>query len=389
MWRRFFLSAQYARFYSGRSLLLIIGLALAFSLPVTTRFLAAVAANTLSERARDYPFLVGSPGSPTDLVTHALYYRNRSASELTYAAVTELKQDDLVTVLPLHLGHFSGDYPIVGAASGFLKHRNVQYQAGGTWERMGDCILGANVARNLGLSVGGSVISNQESFINPAGALPLKMRITGILAKTGSPDDEAIFVSLETAWLIDGIGHGHEESLHTESTDPDSSQHASLEARGTPFLEVTSENINQFHFHGSRDSFPMTCALAVPVDSRSGTIWEGRIRQQDQFMLVRPAEVIEGLVTTLVDMQRVIDAIATIVGMIVLMLIVVIVMLSQQMRREEFETYRALGIERAVLRQLFLGDFLMMLIPALLLSVLLTAVFVPICQTWWEQLVLS
>ena len=106
-------------------------------------------------------------------------------------------------------------------------------------------------------------------------------------------------------------------------------------------------------------------------------------------MLVRPAEVIEGLVTTLVDMQRVIDAIATIVGMIVLMLIVVIVMLSQQMRREEFETYRALGIERAVLRQLFLGDFLMMLIPALLLSVLLTAVFVPICQTWWEQLVLS
>ena len=44
---------------------------------------------------------------------------------------------------------------------------------------------------------------------------PLKMRVTGILAPTGTPDDLAVFTDVKTAWVIDGIGHGHDDLAAT------------------------------------------------------------------------------------------------------------------------------------------------------------------------------
>ena len=42
------------------------------------------------------------------------------------------------------------------------------------------------------------------------------MRVTGVLAATGTADDEAVFADIKTAWLIEGLAHGHDDVADAE-----------------------------------------------------------------------------------------------------------------------------------------------------------------------------
>ena len=70
----------------------------------------------------------------------------------------------------------------------------------------------------LNVGPGDTIVSTPEQVFDLAGVYPLKMRITGILPQTGGPDDRAVFVDLKTAWIIEGIAHGHEEAGATQGT---------------------------------------------------------------------------------------------------------------------------------------------------------------------------
>ena len=53
------------------------------------------------------------------------------------------------------------------------------------------------------------MLSSPAGAFDVAGTFPLKMKVVGVLAPTGTADDEAVFVDLKTAWVIAGLAHGH------------------------------------------------------------------------------------------------------------------------------------------------------------------------------------
>ena len=58
--------------------------------------------------------------------------------------------------------------------------------------------------------------------------------MVGILAPTSTPDDEAVFVDIKTAWVISGIGHGHEDVVTAEDLASDADAAAGGEHRAIP-----------------------------------------------------------------------------------------------------------------------------------------------------------
>ena len=55
-------------------------------------------------------------------------------------------------------------------------------------------------------------MSDPLNVFDLSGTYPLKMRVVGVLEKSGSADDDAVFVDLHTEWIISGIGHGHQKN---------------------------------------------------------------------------------------------------------------------------------------------------------------------------------
>jgi len=83
-----------------------------------------------------------------------------------------------------------------------------------------------------------------------AGVYPLKMHVAGILEPTHSADDLAVFVDLKTAWIIQGLVHGHADL--TEVIDPTlvmdrSGGKMTATAKLAQYTEITPDNIDSFH----------------------------------------------------------------------------------------------------------------------------------------------
>lgn len=117
------------------------------------------------------------------------------------------------------------------------------------------------------------------TLIALAGVYPLKMRVVGILEATHSADDLAVFVALKTAWVVQGLVHGHRDL--TEVTDPTlvmdgSDGSVTATAKLTQYTEITPGNLGSFHFHGDAADYPITSVIAIPRDDKAGAILRGR-----------------------------------------------------------------------------------------------------------------
>ena len=80
--------------------------------------------------------------------------------------------------------------------------------------RLGDAVLGATVADELGLGPGDALFSEVAELYDLSRPPALKMRITGVLAPTGTPNDRAIFINMEGFFLFPDhakpVDNGHD-----------------------------------------------------------------------------------------------------------------------------------------------------------------------------------
>ncbi len=236
---------------------------------------------------------------------------------------------------------------------------------------MGECVVGASVARANGLSVGDSVISSPETLFDLAGVYPLKMKVCGVLHETGSPDDDAIFVDLKTSWIIEGLGHGHkgaagaseEERLATKAEGV-----VRLNASVVEYNEITPETIDSFHFHGEMEDNPVTSVIVIPGGAKERALIKGRYAGSETLQLVAPAEEMEELFATVFSVQRVVIGLLVLVGIATLALGILTFLLSHRLRRGEFVSLRQLGASPSMLKALIAFEAAFVLVTSILIS---------------------
>jgi putative ABC transport system permease protein len=269
---------------------------------------------------------------------------------MRFSQVQRIAESGLARPIPLYIRFRSLDDPIVGTTVDYFDLRGLRLASGGPMTRLGDCVVGAEIARQRRLEPGGQVISSPESVFDLAGVYPLKMRITGVLQHSDSPDDHAIFVDVKTAWVIEGLAHGHEDLARPEAAsrvlrreDDRIIGNASV----VQYNEITDENIASFHFHGDTAAFPITAVIADPPDQKSAAILMGRYESADErHQILQPVLVMDELLETVLTVQSFVVAAVIIVGTATLATTVLVVLLSLRLRRREIETMIKIGGSR-------------------------------------------
>jgi putative ABC transport system permease protein len=202
------------------------------------------------------------------------------------------------------------------------------------------------------------------------------MKVVGILEKSYTSDDLAVFTDLKTTWIIQGLGHGHEDvtkikdrTLILKRTETNVAATAKL----FNYAEITDKNINAFHFHGDLSSYPITSVIAVPHDTKSGTILRGRFLSGEVTQqIVRPDDVIEGLLQNIFRIKNVLDAVISVVALATILAMVLVFALSLRLRQREIKTIFKLGCRRATIARLLLSEiFIILLISALFCGALI------------------
>ena len=196
-----------------------------------------------------------------------------------YSVYDQVRNTDLARAIPLYTRFNTRGAPIVGTSLDYFSFRQLQLADGRMMGLLGECVVGANVARGHYVAVGGSLVSSPETVFDLAGVYPLKMNVVGVLERSGTPDDDAVFVDVRTAWIIQGLGHGHRDLENAGANNAVLSRNSgtiTANASLVQYNEITPENVREFHFHGDISGFPLSAVIAVPPDEKSSTLLRGR-----------------------------------------------------------------------------------------------------------------
>jgi putative ABC transport system permease protein len=372
------LAWRYVAFHKVKTAILVACITLTAYLPVVVHGLLARLEDELTARAAATPLVVGAKGSRFDLVLHALYFQTAPPDTIPYSEVNTIRTGGLATPIPLYVRYTARGAPIVGSSLNYFSFRDLEIAAGNQITRLGDCVLGANVARRLGLGPGDHLLSDSQNVFDIAGTYPLKMRITGVLQPAHGPDDDAVFVDVKTAWVIEGLGHGHEDL--TTSTDDSvvlrrDEDKVVANAALVQYTEITDANLGGFHFHGDISSFPISAVIALPPDDKSSTILIGRYDSQTAAaQVVSPAEVVADLMGMLFQVKRFFDVNVILVAVATVLFLVLVILLSLRLRRREMQTMFKLGCSRLTIFRLQAAELGIILAASLLIVSLLAAV---------------
>jgi putative ABC transport system permease protein len=371
-----YLAWRYLRYQWFKSLLLTASITLVIFLPAGLQVLVERSSQHLSARANATPLVLGARGSELELVLNTLYFESRRPETFRYSESGKLLDGDLAQVIPLYCGYSARQHPLVGTTLEYFEFRQLRLARGRMLSMLGECLVGSEVARVWPLEVGDAVISSPETMFDLGGVYPLKMNVVGILQPTGGPDDRAIFIDLKTAWIIEGLGHGHDDLADPERADQllrREGAELTASAAVPNFSEITAENLDSFHFHGSQADFPITAAIVLPRDDKGAALLLGRYQDPAQIVqLVRPSVVIERLMETIFTVRRYLMIAALLVGVSTLLSVLLIFLLSLRLRQREIQTLTKIGASRLRIGGMLAAEVAMVLLASSLLATLMT-----------------
>jgi putative ABC transport system permease protein len=355
-----YLAWRYLVFHRLKTIILVTSIMLIVYLPTGLNVVVKQSAEHLTARAEETPLLIGANGSSLELALNSLYFSSEHPELIDYAEATSVTESGLADAIPLYVRFRSRSHPIVGTSLDYFSFHDLTFASGRPMAVLGECVLGAAVAESLGLQPGDSVISSTETVFDLAGVYPLKMKVAGVLERSFTPDDDAIFVDVKTAWVIQGLGHGHQDLASSEATSgvlSRSEENIVANASVVQYNEITEENMNSFHFHGDLSGYPLTAVLAVPRNDKSGVILRGRYTGDDAgSQIIRPIAVIDELLDTILTIQQFIIAAVAIVGLATIATASLVFLLSLKLRRREIDTMHRIGGSRARVASILMAE---------------------------------
>jgi putative ABC transport system permease protein len=373
-----YMAWRYLHFHWGKTVLLVSAISLVLFLPAGLQVVVEQGARTLTARAESTPLLIGAKGSAVDLTLSALYFRPPNLSSSEFREVRRVGKTGLAIGIPLHLRYTVRKQRIVGTTMDYADFRNLTVAEGRWFGLLGECVLGAEAARALGVGVGEHVLSSAGSAFDVAGAFPLKMPVVGVLLPTGTADDEAVFVDVKTTWIISGLAHGHDNVNTAQEGNRGvlkrEQGNVVANAAVLSYTEITPQNIDSFHFHGDPDGFPVDAILAVPTDRKSGILLRGRYEEAGTAVqMLVPSDVINEILETLFSVRNYVMLGSIGVGVATLMTAVLVFVLSIRLRRREIETIRKIGGSSRRLKGVLASEILLVVFGGILIAGVLTA----------------
>jgi putative ABC transport system permease protein len=331
-------------------------------LPACTAVLARVYARALVARAEATPLVVGAAGNRFDVTLAALYWRRFEGGRLTmagYREFTRMLGEGEAVAAPLHVRFTARGVPVVATTVEYFEARRLGATAGTLPLMLGDAAVGMAAARRLGVGVGDVVYSDQVDTFDISRPASLKMHVVGVLARTGTPDDEAVFVDLKTAWLLEGLAHGHADAatqidpkLVTGRTGEKGGGAVSISEELIERNEVTEGNAQSFHMHATEEMLPLTAVLVFPRDAKAGTMVRTRVNARGGgggvggLECVSAREVIGELLAVVGRVRAVLDVFFVFLGVTTLSLVGLVATLSVKLRARETRTLHRIGCSR-------------------------------------------
>ena len=357
------LNSLYARLLTVSMTIFAISLSLMLYLSVEKLRSSAYTSftNTISQT----DLIVGSRTGSVQLLLYSIFRIGNATNNITWESYQDIiEKDEVKWAVPISLGDSHKGYRVMGTNKDFFKHykyrgnKSLVIKDGKYFLDLYDVVLGFGVAEKLDYQINSSIIVSHglKSFTDHDDQ-PFK--VSGILAKTGTPVDNTIIVSLKAI-----------EAIHV-----DWSSGAKIPGQITPIDEIRKMDLATSNI----------TAILLGIDSKLKIFQFQRwINEypEEALTAILPGVALQELWRIVGVVENILLGISFVVILTTLMGMAAIVLSSLNERRREMAIWRAMGASPKIVIGLLMLEALIISSISIFFSTFLLFILVYFLQPW-------
>ena len=280
--------------------------------------------------------IIGARSGELNLLLYSVFRIGNPTNNISWSSYEQIgARPEVDWTIPISLGDAHRGYRVLGTDPGYFRHylyadrRPLAFLKGGPFTAATDTVIGAEVAERLGYDVGREIVVShglaETSFLlhdeNP-------FTVTGILARTGTPVDRTVHISLSGMDLIHSDGGGDRVASPVAGYEPEAITAFLIGLKSKTAIFALQRYVNEF------EDEPMTAVIPG-------------VALQQLWGLVRVAEYALLGVSAMVVLASVLGLLATL-------------LVSLNERRREMSVLRSVGARPGHVFALLLSEAAML-----------------------------
>ena len=360
------INSLYARLLTVSMTVLAISLSLMLYLSVEKLRSSAYTSftNTISQT----DLIVGSRTGSVQLLLYSVFRIGNATNNITWESYEDIiNRDEINWSVPISLGDSHKGFRVMGTNADFFKRykyrgdRSLKIEEGKYFVDLYDVVIGFSVAEKLGYNINTPLIVSHglKSFLEHDDQ-PFK--VSGILAKTGTPVDNTIIVSLEAI-----------EAIHV-----DWSSGSKVSGKATPIDQIRKMDLSPSNI----------TAVLLGVNSKLKIFQLQRwINEypEEALISILPGVALQELWRIVGVVENILLGISSIVILTTLMGMTAIVFSSLSERRREMAIWRAMGASPKIIIGLLMLEAFIISTVSVVVSTFLLFILLYFIQPWIDS----
>ena len=346
----------------------VFAISLSLMLYMSVEKLRTSAYTSFTDTISQTDLIVGARTSSVQLLLYSVFRIGNATNNITWESYEDvIDKKEVAWSVPISLGDSHKGFRVMGTNSEFFKRykfrggQSIELEQGKNLGDLYDVIIGAGVAEKLNYSVGTPlIVSHGLQSFSDHDDQPFK--VSGILAKTGTPVDNTVIVSLEAI-----------EAIHV-----DWSTGAKIPGQITPVEEIRQMDLSPKN---------ITAAL-IGVNSKL------QIFQLQRWINEYPEESLSSILpgVALQELWRIVGVVenlllgisvtvifTTLIGM------TAIIFSSLNERRREMAIWRAMGASPKVVIGLLMLEAFIISVMSIIVSTVMLFLTLYVLQPWIDN----
>lgn len=285
-----------------------------------------------------YDVVVGANGSSTDLVMTTMFFTGTTTDTVSHEVYDELKKNrNVKEVVPFATGDNYKGNQIVGTEKSFLK--NKELKEGKLFEESFEIVVGFDIAKKFDLKIGDEIFGSHGVSESAHVHENSPYKVVGILNKTYTAYDNALFTKTDSVWKT----HNHEEGEEHEE------EHEHEEGEYTAILVKT-------------DSPGSALRITSDLNDKGGVL------------AANPSKVLGDLLSNIDIATKIVYILCVVIGIMAFIIIYMITLMMMQDLKKDVTLMRLLGLKRKTIFGIIFIQNIIVILLGVVLAFILTRV---------------
>ena len=349
----------------------------------------------LQANLRGVDMVVGSKGSPLQLILSSIYHIDNPTGNIPYSEAIKIDNNSLVDLtVPLSYGDSYNGFRIVGTTHQYPELYEMSLKKGRLWSRNLEVVLGSTVAQIHRLKIGDTFYGTHGLIEGGHVHDEYAYEVVGIFNPSYTILDQLILTNTQSVWQVHNHevieqGHEHQECDHEHHNcdhehhdDEHSHEHHNCDHKH----HIEESTVSGLELNASISEDAMITSLLVKFKSPIGLIQLPRkINETTNLQAAVPALEISRLTNLLGFGVQTINIIAFIIIIVSGLSIFISLYNSLKKRRYELALMRVHGASKWQLVQLVLQEGIILSVIGTVLGLLISRITLLIITLFAEH----